>query len=354
MMRLRLTYLILIIVIGSLLTSATAQIHYRTAELHRLATVLKIDTMTLHDGYNDLVANQQKIVVGVSNNTVNHIGLQLFSDEMRKTEHPVLHFLERYFLQLKYPPKVTSALNMIRDDQFRFLTGSLKTVDELLPTDAFSFSYDKREYMVSWEREGQLLLKVCFPVEYELISGENKVEAENNLMADIQKTTVTGEAPRPALSQHYLNNQFSSRLYEQHGSLVFSERHPAETVANMLICQQSKGAFVLQVTQVSYGFQKTTFSVPLCQWIAFCQNTGCQIYVGIEDIAENGDVSAVVLAVNESENYNHVMTVTVPSEAIREKTGTVGARIYPYVPTHNVKNLFDSYRKSNPKTFVSK
>lgn len=335
--------------------TASAQTTYRTAELQRLAKVLAIDGTTLHDGYNVLVADQRKVVVGVSKNTVNHIGLQLFNEEMRRMDHtPVLHFLERYFLQLKYPSSVTSANNMIRDDQFRFLTGSLQTVDELLPTDAFSFSYDKRLYTVSWKREGQPILEVCFPVEYELISGENKIEAENNLMADIQQAVVTGEAPRPALSQHYLNDQFSSRLYEQKGELVFSERHPAETVVNMMLSQQTKGAFVIKMTQLSYGFQKTTFSVPLRQWIAFCQNSGCLLYVGIEDIKENGDISAVVLAVNEAENYNHVLTVTVPSEAIREKTGTIEARIWPYVPTHNVQNLFDTYRKSNPKTFVSK
>lgn len=335
--------------------TASAQTAYRTAELQRLATVLAINGAALHEGYNTLVAKQQKVVVGVSNQTVNHIGLQLFSEEMRKTDHtPVLHFLERYFLQLKYPPSMTSANNMIHDDQFRFLTGSLQTVDELLPTDAFSFSYDKRLYTVSWKRDGQTILEVCFPVEYELISGENKIEAENNLMADIQQTVVTGEAPRPALSQHYLNDQFSSRLYEQKGQLVFSERHPAETVANIMLSQQAKGAFVLKMTQLSYGFQKTTFSVPLHQWIAFCQSNGCQLYVGIEDIKESGEISAVVLAVNEAENYNHVLTVSIPSEAIREKTGTIEGRIWPYVPTHNVQNLFDTYRKSNPKTFVSK
>jgi len=335
--------------------TASAQTAYRTAELQRLAKVLSIDENALHEGYNSLVADQRKVVVSVNNNIINHIGLQLFSEEMRQTDHtPVLHFLERYFLQLKYPSSVTSANNMIRDDQFRFLTGSLQTVDELLPTDVFSFSYDKRLYTVNWKRDGQTLLEVCFPVEYELISGENKIEAENNLMADIRQAVVTGEAPRPALSQHYLNDLFSSRLYEQNGQLVFSERHPAETISNLMLSQQAKGAFVLQMTQLSYGFKKSTFSVPLRQWIAFCQDSGCQLYVGIEDIKASGEVCAVVLAVNEAENYNHVLTVTVPSDAIREKKGTIEARIWPYVPTHNVQNLFDTYRKSNPKTIVSK
>ena len=265
-----------------------------------------------------------------------------------------MDFLERYFLQLKYPPKVTSAKNMIRDDQFRFITGTLQTVGELKPTDLFSLNYDKRLYTASWTREGRPLLVVSFPVEYELISGENKIEAENHLQADILATNITNDTPKPAAELNKPFERFSGKLYQQRGTLIYSERHPAETVANMMISQQIKGAFDLSLTQVSYGFKKTTFSVPLRQWISFCQNHGCQLYVGIEDVKENGDVSAVVLAVNEAENYNHVLTLTVPSDMIRTRQGQIDARIYPYVPTHNVANLFAAYGKSNPKTFVSK
>ena len=349
----RLVYII--IGVAMFLTSASAQTVFRTAELQRLATVLAIDPATLQEGYNYLDADRQSLVVTKTNHTVSHIGLRLFNEDMRKMgETSVMDFLERYFLQLKYPPKVTSAKNMIRDDQFQFITGTLQTVGELKPTDVFSLNYDKRLYTASWTREGQPLLVVSFPVEYELISGENKIEAENHLQTDILATNITNEAPKPAAELGKPFESFSGKLYQQRGVLIYSERHPAETVANMMISQQIKGAFDLSLTQMSYGFKKTTFSVPLRQWISFCQNHGCQLYVGIEDVKENGDVSAVVLAVNEAENYNHVLTLTVPSDMIRTRQGQIDARIYPYVPTHNVANLFAAYGKSNPKTFVSK
>ena len=348
-------FIYIIIGLALLLTSASAQIVFRTAELQRLATVLAIDPTILQEGYNYLDTDRQSLVVTKMNHTVNHIGLRLFNEDMRKMgDTPVMDFLERYFLQLKYPPKVTSAKNMIRDDQFQFVTGTLQTVGELKPTDLFSLNYDKRLYTASWTREGQPLLVVTFPVEYELISGENKIEAENLLQADILATDITNEPPKPASELGNPFEHFSGKLYKQRGALIYSERHPAETVANMMISQQIKGAFDLNLTQVSYGFKKTTFTVPLRQWISFCQNHGCQLYVGIEDVKENGDVSAVVLAVNEAENYNHVLTLSVPSDMIRARQGQIDARIYPYVPTHNVANLFAAYGKSNPKTFVSK
>lgn len=348
----RLLYIILSLI---LTLTASAQKNYRTAELRRLATLLAVDESSLKEGYNYLDLKNQHIVVTVKGNTVMHIGLRLFAEDTRKLDNtPVFDFLERYFLQLKYPPTLITAQKMISDDQFQFMKGSLKTVDDIQPTDGFGFNYDKRQYIATWNRDGQPLLSVSFPVEYELISGENKIEAENNLLADIKRTEIKNTNSKTAHDPHYINKNFSNRLYYQKGELVSSERHPAETTANMLLSMKAKGQYELKVTQVSYGFKKTVFDVPLRQWIAFCQNSGCHLYVGIEKIGDKGEVNAVVLAVNEAENYNHVLTVTIPQEAIHNQKGSLEARLYPYVPTHNVKELFGEFRKSTPKTFVRK
>ena len=347
---------LLYIILGITLTlTASAQMNYRTAELRRLATVLALDESSLKEGYNYLDLKNQHVVVTVKGNTVTHIGLRLFAEDTRKLDNtPVFDFLERYFLQLKYPPTLITAQKMISDDQFQFMKGSLKTVDDIQTTDGFGFNYDKRQYVATWNRDGQPLLSVSFPVEYELISGENKIEAENNLLADIKRTEIKDVTTKTAHEPYYINKNFSSRLYYQKGELVSSERHPAETAANMLLSLKAKGQYALKVTQVSYGFKKTVFDVPLRQWIAFCQNNGCHLYVGIEKMGDKGEINAVVLAVNEAENYNHVLTVTIPQEAIHDQKANLEARLYPYVPTHNVKQLFGEFRKSTPKTFVKK
>lgn len=352
-MRRRFIYTIILCV--ACMLTASAQVTYRTAELKRLSAQLSLDESKLKEGYNYLTANGQQVIVTVSGRTVSHIGLCLFAESTRNIDDtPVFDFLERYFLQLKYPPTIKTAQKMISDDQFRFVTGTLKTIDDIRPTDGFGFSYDKRLYTATWNRNGQPILSVTFPVEYELISGENKIEAENNLPADIKKTKALTASTRPAQVPYYINENFTSRLYYHQGELVSSEHHPAETVANMMLSLKAKGKYDINMTQVSYGFKKKEFKVSLHQWIAFCRNNGCQLYVGIEDIKEHGDIVAVVIAVNESENYNHVLTVTVPADALHQQQGLLQARLYPYVPTHHVRNLFATYRKSNPKTFVSK
>lgn len=333
--------------------SASAKTTFRTAELGRLAQALALDVEALPEGYSHPVAKGLRLTVHQTAQTVDHIGLCLFSEEMRQMDHsPIFDFLERYFLQLKNPPQ---AKNMIRDDQFKFLTGSLETVEKLLPTDGFSFNYDKHCYQATWSRQDSTLLVVSFPVEYELISGENKIEAEDNLPADIRTTKVVVPSDKPTpKDEHYLSEDFTNRLYLSNDELVLSDRHPVESAANMMLSLQTAGDFTVQMTQLSYGFKKTVFEVPLKQWIAFCQKQGCELYFGLENLSDNSEVDGVVIAVNNAENYNHVLTFRIPSEVIESKSGTIEARLYPYVPTHNVLDMFAAYRKSNPKTFVSK
>lgn len=338
------------------LLPASAKSTFRTAELERLAKELALDIESLPDGYSHPIANGVRLTVHQTEQTIDHIGLYLFTEELRSMgKSPVFDFLERYFLQLKYPPQSKSMSNMIRDDQFKFLSGTLKSVDNILFTDGFSYNYDNHRYQATWNRKDSTLLSVSFPVEYELISGENKIEAEDNLLSDIRSTKVIVPTGKPVVKKdHYLSKDFTNRLYLSKGELVLNEKHLLESAANMMLSLQTEGDFNINITQLSYGFKKTVFEVPLKQWIAFCQDHGCDLYFGVEKLSDQNEVECVVMAVNAAENYNHVLTAKISSGILEPKSGTIEARLYPYVPTHNVLNMFANYRKSNPKTFVSK
>ena len=346
-------YIIICLVV---LLPASAKSTFRTTELERLAKELALDIEVLPDGYSHPIANGVRLTVHQTEQTIDHIGLYLFNEELRSLgKSPIFDFLERYFLQLKYPPQSKSMSNMIRDDQFKFLSGTLKSVDNILLTDGFSYNYDNHCYQATWNRKDSTLLSVSFPVEYELISGENKIEAEDNLLSDIRGTKVTVPTGKPIVKKdHYLSKDFTNRLYLSKGELVLSEKHLLESAANMMLSLQTEGDFYISITQLSYGFKKTVFEVPLKQWIAFCQEHGCELYFGVENLTDRNEVECVVMAVNTAENYNHVLTAKISSEIMEPKSGTIEARLYPYVPTHNVLNMFANYRKSNPKTFVSK
>ena len=335
----------------------SAQMKFRTAELKRLAEVVSLDVQSLTEGYSYHASKGMTITVHQTRGIVDHIGRRLFSDDVRSQfDSLLLNFLERYFLQLKYPTEMIQANKMIRDDGFSFEDGSFESLEDIRLTDDFSCSFNSHSYKASWSRGGKTILSITFPVEYELISGENKIEAENNIMADIQnvKLTIPSDCQTIATDSYYLSQKFSNRLYKVGDEFVFSKRHPAETAANMMLSSEVAKRFSLNITQICYGFKKNVFCVPLQQWITFCRQTSCELYFGIENISEDGDVDAVVIAKNETENYNHVLTVHVPASLIELRKGQLEGRLYPYVPTHNVANLFASYQKSNPKSFGNK
>lgn len=334
-----------------------AQTQFRTAELERLAKVMGIDKQVFSDGYSNVLAKDRWLTIHTSNNIVDHIGLRLFADDIRKIDHsPVFDFLERYFLQLLFPQEEKTATLMARDDEFHFERGSLQTLSELKTTDSFTYHYDNHRYTATWSREDQDLLCVSFPVEYQLMSGENKIEAENHLLDDIRQTAIvhSPDAVDPQANDYYIVESCTNRLYFVGNRLVMGSRYPAETAANMMLSTEMPGNIRLNLSQIAYGFRKTTVNVDLKQWISFCRNSRCQLFVGIDRVDDNGNVEAVILAVNKTENYNHVLTVNIPAEVISTQQGTIEARLYSYVPTQNIRNLFGDYRKSNPKTYVTK
>ena len=304
--------------------AAYAQVAYRTADLKRLAAVLTLDEDSFtDDGYHYLTADRRRVVVGVKGGVVCHIGLQLFKDEVRSIDNPpVFEFLERYFLQLTYPPQAKTKASMVQDDQFRFLTGSLQTVKSLLPTDDFSCALDHNSYRARWSRNGKDLLEVSFPAEYELISGENKMEAEDNIVGDIRRTAIIADTVSASM-----RSEFSG--IRDRGDLVESDT-PTDADIESAMERYEISAFNLD-------------HYPKC----FCNR--CQLYFGVEGVDADGTLSGVVIAVNELENYNHVLTVKVPSSVVGQHVGRIEAYLYPYIPTHNVKALFAKFNTSNKK-----
>lgn len=334
------------------MTSAAMAQAYRTAELERLAAVVGLNQTDLPaDGYCYQKAKDRWIVIGMKAHVVSHIGLKLFNEEMRRMDKsPIFDFLERYFLQLKFPSTVTTTTNMVRDDQFSFLIGTLASVDELRSDDNFGYSLSQNYYTATWSRHGKPILRVSFPAEYELISGENKKEAENNIAEDIQHTEISIDTVAPNTSSaYYILPEMSTNLYFQKNKLMVSGSRQEQSTANMMLTTATEGNWQLAVTQISYGFQKKQFEVPLRQWISFCRNNGCQLYFGVDHVERDGSVCGIVVAVNEAENYNHVLTVQVPMNVIAHRKGNIEARLYPYIPTHNVRALFAKFKTSNQK-----
>ena len=352
--------------------NATAEPVYRSAELKRLVNALHLNVDSLHEGMNSFVLQDRQVKLLYNNGQISSIGYLLFPEEIiAAAQTPIMSFLERYFLQLDYPMPDRPRDRMLREDRFRFETGSLATVSTIRSDDAFSFSYEQNRYVSTWMRDGNILLSVSFPAEHELISGENKLEAENNVEADILNARMTIEDPinESLLTStiqkdyyirqggNYLSKSLTSDLYYQRCDssflLISDASHPLETAANMMLSIESQATCQLKIKQVMYGYRKKYYEVPLRNWIAYCQSNGCKLYYGVETFNPNG-IKASVIAVNEAEGYNHVLNVQIPLSVIDTATGIIDAQLETFIPMHNVRNLFAKYqkKKKQSKTYI--
>ena len=360
-----------VVVILLLCTEVVMAVTFRSQELKALAGRAGISTTGLTEGYNYTQVGGRKVYVRVSDGRVDNIGYVIFSDLLRNDgrQRVLNDFLERYFLLLNYPPADHSVKHMLRDDRFKFVYGTMATVATLHPGDGFGYSTDDKIYVATWTRGGQELLTVTFPMEYQLLMGVSKSEAEDGFEYELtrqQRTEwqlaepdVAALTPSPQPFYYtceggwYLRKGISANTYYcrksgQRYQLVNDVSHPAETAANMMLSGALAGDYRLDVTQVLYGFKNKQFSVPLRQWIAMCESTGCTLYFGIESV-DHEAVCASVFAVNEQEYYNHVMSVTIPLSVIDNRQGTIKARLHTYVPMHNALMLTRDHSKKRSK-----
>lgn len=346
---------------------AFSQPAFRTATLHALANAIPLNDSQTTDGYHYETVNGHKYVYHVSSGTIDHVGISLFKDEIKSiAKTPILDFLERYFLQLKYPGEKNVGY-MLRSDRFRFSKGNMQTISQLNDSDAFSFKYEMGLYHASWKRDNKEILSVTFPKDYQLISGENKIEAEKLLENDINNTLVDESKQLPAIERQLLiesqqkgyytlpgNNyqiaKITNNLYFSGDSikgynLICDISHPLESAANIMLSPYTHGEFSLEINQALYGYQRKHFYVPLKKWIGFCLDNDCQLYFGIEE-QDNKRIKASIFSVNDALGYAHVLVAEIPLQAIDNDKGTIDARLDSYIPINNIRNMFAKYHKN--------
>lgn len=352
-------------------TAIQARVSYFTSQLKHLAKVIGLDETQLHEGYNYPEISQERFCVHMRGDSViDHLGHSIFSEDMKKLDNRVvMEFLERYLLQLKYPmaPKTTSM--MLRDDDVKIERGSLAKADQLTTSDSYTCNYELMRYRAAWSRNGKELLAISFPGEFELLRGITIIEAERMLENEARRTDAPN-SQRILTDPHMLDSTAAEGCYVMRGgfylnklltddryyqetkpgtfSLLLTSDHPAESAANLMLCQEISGKRQLDITERLYGFKKKTFSLPLSQWLAFCHHAGCRLYFGVQKISA-GSIKATVIAVNDTENYNHVLTAEIPLSTLDDDEGKVSAHLSCYLPMHNVRNLFGQDKTSRKK-----
>lgn len=348
-------------------TEAQSGAWYRTQLLQQLGEANRL-TLTPPPANISVVVGSCKgypVTAEWESGIVSHLGIKLFEPEMKQAiNKPLCDFAERYLLE-ELSCESPEEWERKRISDRVTPSGSPYSV---IGQHELHFSINSPEsgkYELCWENtNGQTLYTLTLPANWELISGEHKIEMENNLRQRLMKHPIDGKLPRtPKASRlektttkgvvvykrgHYMIPQMASALYyreEKQGeeigyTLLEEPKYAAESLINLLSVPALAQNYTVQITQQKYGFTSESYTLNLSRLVSFCLDNGCHPYVGIEESNEH-EIVAALLMVNPDWGYNHILKVTMKKSEIGRKNGALKATINAYTPTHNLETLYD-------------
>ncbi len=254
----------------------------------------------------------------------------------------------------------------LREEKIAFLQGGFSQLKAALADTAAAMELtlvDGKRYAASFFRGDQRTVTLSYPASYQLILGTTLMEAEDRLFDEVWRTSMP-KAEERQVAEELLQQVGTSAVYLLAGSsyvlpelntnryyvkneqgkfeLLYSEDLPLETMANLATGTDIEHQLTLDIRMVKYGYRTESASIPLRQWIAFCNNQGCSPYFGVIS-SETGKVVCELVMQNEGLGYAHVMKFEFDPAILVGRKGNMSARLNSYVPISNVKSLFKEY-----------
>lgn len=296
--------------------------------------------------------------------------LKLFSPEIKKavprSQVVVMDFLERYFNELS-KQKRTSISTKMADDQVYFRNGKMSDLSQVTDTMPFSINLLYRYYEVEWKKQGQPFITIVFPARYDLILGLRHDEAQHQFKETIlaaPQYTDSIIAPGEKVMQNdsiyvaktdYLElesfNDATYYIYSKVDSTFspyFNLDHLDYSAANLFHGLIANADYRMYVEQTEYGYKTSNYLITLRQWLDYCAAWGLKVFFGVEEQREDGLLVLVIVQSKEL-SFNHMLSVVIPDKFVTDQNAVLKARITPYIPTHNIKNLFQEKNVNHRK-----
>lgn len=329
---------LIIFMVAVLLGTATAHsADYSSKKLEHIATLLRkpvnrVDTVQRINEYGE----------------IEHIGLRLFSKEIRETmPSPVYDFLERYLLELNITQGEEHS-RLLFTNNVSFLVGQPSTALTIDSSCAFSNEQiDFYHYRSTWTKEGKEILKVVFPMSWKMMSGCSLSELETGFEKRLLRHKVTKVVPLPIKGTYIISPVIKNDLYLENGDddgeerkYVFSVKQRSRSVANLMLAEDLPVDVTLRVVIDRYDYITDTLSVSLHTFQNFCiVKEGCKPYFGLKNRSGNITKGVLMLA-NKNGGFMHMLSVSIDDSVLENGKGVIEGRLMPYIPLHNVKKEF--------------
>ncbi|WP_195531687.1 hypothetical protein [Bacteroides finegoldii] len=294
---------------------------------------------------------------------ISHIGYKLFDSRWAKDfeAQPLLDFIERYALEQDIFVREKDKVEETSKRRIVFIEGNASMLRLRTPEMPITINEkERREYSVEWGN-GKQKISMIIPADYQLFTGANAIELENIFERDVCRLTSTLIADTLpdnwkysnisrsdnliiASNGNYLSDMIRSDLYLEkapEGKLVLliNESKPLQSVSNILLTGHSDKELPLDLTIDKYGYLKTNIEITLQQFIIYCQQENCKLYLGIKTHT-NETITATLFAVNSKMAYNHMISLTFPLSILHKGEGKIKGRLYAYTPLQNITEKF--------------
>ena len=295
--------------------------------------------------------------------------LNLFSHEVKavapKSQVVVMDFLERYFNDLPNT-KHTSIETKMADDKVYFRKGKLADLSLVCDTLPFSINLLDRYYEVNWMKGNEPFVTIVFPAQYDLLLGLQKDEAvkifKEAIMAAPQREffkripteleNVNDSICRSkcdTLELASLNDALYYNKVREEYKPVFNENYMYYSAANLFHGLIEGADYRMYVEQSILDFGKTeNYTISLNQWLNYCAEWRLKIFFAVEEVREDG-LLGLIIAQSKELGYHHLLSVVIPDKFISDKNAVLKVRMTPYIPIHNVKNLYQKQSTTHKK-----
>lgn len=295
--------------------------------------------------------------------------LRLFNPEMKavapRSQVVVMDFLERYLAELpKY--KQTTLENKMADDKVYFRKGQLSEICQITDSMPVSINLLDRYYEVTWMKtDEEPFVKIVFPAQYDLLLGMQKDEAtrqfKEQLLAALpckNDTVVPSHLEKMndtlfcAKGDTLFLASLSDATYylkkEDGYQPVFDSTLTEYSAANLLHGLFPDRDYRMYVEQSVYGMTTVNYTVMLSQWLNYCKEWGLNLFFAVEEVREDG-ILALMIARSKELGFHHLLSVVIPDKFIQDKNAVLKARLTPYIPVSNVKELYQKQSETHKR-----
>jgi len=318
-----------------------------------ITTLSQCDTLINIQGY--------LVHLIMENNNIKEVAFNLFTDEMKSSMgKELLESIESKLAQ--------TALGLETEGmaEITFKKGSVADFKEISHMANCSISNtNAKNITIDWNK-GKTV--ITLPVSYQTVNGGKRSDIEQKFIDDVHiyngnrehQLTLNIKDAEPHGKELYVipgasyqNKNITQNVYLESDSIItpiWDDKYPLESISNLFIYPSDKYCnpnVKLTVLKHEIG-DKETVTVTLNHLMSYCEKTGCTPFWGVEKF-EQGKLEGALFLFNRNQGYDHVFKVTCTPNEVIDGKGTIEMRASLFVPTNNVNNLFEPYRKKSDK-----